>query len=59
MEKNLRELLTADDPEETTEEKKEEIDEKLVQKLLEENDDIPPIDPPAVQVRIHLIETAR
>ena len=59
MEKNLRELLTADDPEETTEAKKEEIDKDLVQDLLEKHDDIPPIKPKAVQVRIQLRETAR
>ena len=59
--KDLRavELLSADDPEETTEAEKEEVDKVLIHELLNKHDDIPPINPLAVQTRIHLIETAR
>lgn len=55
----FRKLARADDPEETTEAEREDVDKELIQDLLNNHDDIPPIPPLAVQARIHLIETAR
>jgi len=57
--KEFSKILQADDPEETTIEQKEEIPQDVVQDLLNQNDDLPPISPLAVQTRVQIIEIAR
>lgn len=52
-------LARADDPEDTTLEEKEQIDREVVQDLLNQHGEVPPIHPKAVQTHTQIIETVR